>query len=189
MRPFSIQPQRRIWLTLFAMLFLLQGCSTMNTVSDGADSRLMLRGHDPVSYFSASKPVIGTAEFKADHQGVTYRFASAASRKLFLKAPDKYAPQYGGFCANGAIYAMKWVGEAENYEIYNDRLFIFGGQKSHDYWTMDKAKNVEYADGYWENEMKDSGARLQSWKRLVFRVPHYKTSKELEAEWQVRKES
>jgi YHS domain-containing protein len=158
-------------------------------VSDGADSKLMLRGHDPVSYFTASKPTLGSAEFKTEYQGVTYRFANAANRDLFLKAPDKYAPQYGGFCANGATYAMKWGGEAENYEIYNDRLFIFGGQKSHDYWTMDKAKNVEYADGYWKNEMKDATARLQTWKRLVFRVPHYKTSKDLEAEWQAKKKS
>jgi YHS domain-containing protein len=179
---------RSLWLTLFALLFLLQGCSTMNTVSDGADSKLMLRGHDPVSYFTAPKPVLGSAEFKAGHQGVTYRFINAANRDLFLQNPDKYAPQYGGFCANGATYAMKWGGEADVFEIYNDRLFIFGGQRSLDYWSMDKVKNVQYADGYWK-DMKDSSARLQTWKRLVFKVSHYKTSKELEAEWQAKKKS
>lgn len=189
MNQVAIQNNRGLWLTLFVMLFLLQGCSTMNTVSEGVDSKLMLRGHDPVTYFTASKPTLGNPEFKAEHEGVTYRFVSAANRDMFLKAPDKYAPQYGGFCANGATYAMKWGGEAENYEVYNDRLFIFGGQKSHDFWTLDKARNVEYADGYWKNEMKDSSARLQTWKRLVFRVPHYKTSKQLEAEWQAKKKS
>ncbi len=184
-----LQSSRRLWWMLIGVLLLLQGCSTMNTVSDGADRKLMLNGNDPVSYFTSTKPTPGSAEFKAEHDGVTYRFINAMNRDLFLKTPEKYAPQYGGYCANGATYAMKWGGEADNYEIYNDRLFIFGGQKSHDYWSMDKAKNVEYGDGYWKNEMKDASARLQTWKRLVFRVPHYKTSKVLEAEWNARKKS
>jgi YHS domain-containing protein len=160
----------------------------MNTSSEGADANLMLRGNDPVSYFSGSKPTLGKPEFKSEHQGVTYRFANASNRELFVQSPDKYAPQYGGFCANGATYAMKWGGEADVFEIYNGRLFIFGGQKSLDYWSMDKAKNVEHADGYWK-DMKDSSARLQTWKRLAFKVPHYKTGKELEAEWQAKKKS
>ncbi len=176
------------WFLLCLTFLFVQGCSTMNTVSDGNDSKLMLKGHDPVSYFTAPKPALGSAEFKTEHQGVTYRFASAANRESFLQSPEKYAPQYGGFCANGATYAMKWGGEPENYEIYQGRLFIFGGQKSHDYWTMDKAKNVDYGDGYWK-DMKDSSARLQTWKRLVFKVPHYKTGKELETEWQAKKKS
>lgn len=185
----QLQNHRGLCFALFALLFLLQGCSSMNTVSEGADGKLMLRGNDPVTYFTSNKPALGNAQFKTEHDGVTYRFVSAANRDLFLQAPNKYAPQYGGFCANGATYAMKWGGEADNFEIYNNRLFIFGGQKSHDYWSMDKVKNVEYADGYWQNEMKDSSARLQTWKRLLFRVPHYKTSKELEAEWNARKKS
>lgn len=189
MKSFAFQYRARLWPALFALLALLQGCSSMNTVSDGPDAKLMLRGHDPVSYFSASRPVPGSPAFKTEYQGVTYRFVNAANREIFLQNPDRFIPQYGGFCANGATYAMKWGGEAENYEIYNDRLFIFGGQKSYDYWTMDKAKNVEYADNYWKNEMKDSSARLQTWKRLVFRVPHYKTSKQLEEEWQVKRKS
>ena len=102
MNQFSTQARRSIWLTVVALLLLLQGCSTMNTVSEGAGSKLRLRGNDPVSYFGASKPTLGSAEFKAEHAGVTYRFVSAANRDLFLKAPDKYAPQYGGFCSSGA---------------------------------------------------------------------------------------
>src|SRR5258706_16350791 len=77
-----------------------------NTVSEGADKLLMMRGKDPVSYFQGAEPVIGNPGIKAEHGGVTYRFASEENRKLFLANPEKYVPMYGGHCSNGMAYAI-----------------------------------------------------------------------------------
>ena len=46
-------------LFLLVLLALLPGCATMNVVSDGADSQLMLRGNDPVAYHTQGKAVPG----------------------------------------------------------------------------------------------------------------------------------
>lgn len=62
-------------------------------------SGLALKGYDPVAYFSEKKPVQGKPEFTTQHEGATYRFASAANRDAFAAAPAKYSPQYGGYCA------------------------------------------------------------------------------------------
>ena len=64
---------------LALLLLTAAGCATHNTVSDGDDSRLMLKGHDPVSYFTAGKPLPGRPDLKMDHEGVTYRFANEAN--------------------------------------------------------------------------------------------------------------
>ena len=53
-------------------------------------SGLALKGYDPVSYFVENKPVKGRTEFTAQHEGATYRFASAANRDTFTAAPAKY---------------------------------------------------------------------------------------------------
>ena len=165
----------------------LAGCGAMNVVSDGADSRLMLRGHDPVAYFTVGKPVPGKSDIKADHQGVTYRFASEDNRRLFLANAGKFAPQYGGWCANGMVYAIPLGGEAENFKIIDGRLYMFGGIRSKIYFEMDQEKNVKLADDYWEGEVKDSNWRLQSWKRVWFaKVPHYKTNRDLAEEYEKR---
>jgi YHS domain-containing protein len=168
------------------LLFGLQGCSSMNTISDGADHKLMLKGHDPVAYFTDAKHVLGDPAIKAEHDGVTYRFANASHRDAFLKSPAKYVPQYGGYCSNGAVYGIPWGGDPDSFKIVDGRLFIFGGHKSKDYWSMDEKRNIELGDHYWETEMKDRGALMQRYYRLIFRVPHYKTGKQLEAEWQAR---
>jgi YHS domain-containing protein len=172
-------------LALAFTALLLAGCGSMNVVSDGADSRLMLKGHDPVAYFTVGKPVLGKPEIKADHQGVTYRFASEDNRRLFTANPAKFAPQYGGWCSNGLVYAIPLGGEPTNFKIIDGKLYLFGGLRSKLYFEMDQERNLKLADSYWENEVKDSNWRMQSWKRVWFsKVPHYKTNKELAAEYE-----
>jgi len=174
-------------IAVLAVALLLAGCATMNVTSDGKVNDLMLAGHDPVAYFTAGKAVKGDPELSSRHAGGTYYFASAANRDLFQRDPARYAPQFGGFCSNGIVYAIPLGGNADNWEIIDGRLYMFGGQRSRTYFLMDRERNLKLAHGYWDGEMKDmSSARLQAWKRLVFRVPHYKTNRDLDAEYQAR---
>jgi YHS domain-containing protein len=170
----------------FAAALLLAACQTFNTTSEGADANLMLKGHDPVAYFTEGRHVPGKPDIKAEHEGVTYRFASAEHRDLFVKQPGKYAPQYGGFCANGIAYAIPWGGDPDTWAIIDGKLYIFGGEGSRRYFLMDERQNLALADSYWKNEVDGTNPRMQTAKRLVFRVPHYKTGKELEAQWQAK---
>jgi YHS domain-containing protein len=165
---------------------VLAGCSSMNVSSDGEDSSLMLKGHDPVAYFTAGRPVRGNPAIKVEHRGVAYRFASEENRRMFITNPDRFVPQYGGFCANGMVYAIPLGGEPENFKIIGGRLYMFGGARSKIYFEMDQDRNLRLADQYWDSEVKDSSWRIQSWKRLVARVPHYKTNAELAEEYERR---
>ena len=56
-------------------------------------------GYDPVAYFTEHKPVPGRGDILYSWKGVTWRFASKANRAAFMANPEKYAPQYGGYCA------------------------------------------------------------------------------------------
>ena len=165
---------------------MLAGCGAMNVVSDGADARLMLKGHDPIAYFTVGKPVRGSADIKADHQGVTYRFASEDNRRLFLANAAKFAPQYGGWCSNGMVYAIPLGGEPENFKIIDGRLHLFGGNRSKLYFEMDQEKNLKLADHYWATEYNGKDWREVSGKRSSWggRVDHYKTNRELAAEYE-----
>lgn len=169
-------------------LLALQGCAglTANTISDGGDKHLGLKGHDPVAYFTDGKHLRGDVNIKMDHEGVTYRFTNEEHKKMFAANPNRFAPQYGGFCANGIVYGIPWGGDPDTWRIVNDRLFIFGGEESKRYWSMEEKRNLDLGDQYWRDEVKGSTPVIQRYKRLVFRVPHYKTGKELEAEWQTK---
>jgi YHS domain-containing protein len=170
------------------VLLVLAGCGTVkNTVSEGADDNLILRGNDAVAYFTEGKPVPGSASIKTEYNGATYRFASEANRAAFLKNPAHYEPAYAGFCSAGAPYALKAAIGANVFMIYNDRLYLFGGERSKRGWLLDARNNVVLGDRYWEEETKDVRYRIQNFKRFTFKVSHYKTDAELDAEYDRRK--
>jgi YHS domain-containing protein len=172
----------------------LAGCSAMqaqnpssalkpvNAVAMDGDERVMLKGHDLVAYFTQGRHALGSPQFKSVYEGVTFRFASAEHKALFDKEPAKYLPQYGGYCANGIVYGIPWGGDADAWRIDDGKLYIFGGAGSKAAYELDVRKNRELADRYWKEEVAGSNSFFQRGKRLVLRVPHYKSGEELARE-------
>jgi YHS domain-containing protein len=159
------------------------------TVRDGADDQLMLLGYDAVAYFKQNDAVKGDPAIKLEHLGVTYRFASEANKAEFANAPEKYMPQFGGFCANGINYAVPWGagGGPNTWRIYRGKLYVFGGQAARDQFEMDAERNLQLAHHYWNDEVAGSTAVVTRIKRLIFRVPHYKTDAALAQEWEAKR--
>jgi len=179
----------RLWAVLLLLSVAAFGAAAQSgpfrVSSDGADSRLMLEGHDAVAYFTQNDAVRGDPAIVHEHAGVSWRFASEANKAAFIAAPERYMPQFGGFCSNGINYAIPWGGGGgpNTWRIYRGKLYVFGGQSSRDHFEMDTEANLQLAQPYWTEEVAGSWAILQRFKRLVFRVPHYKTGKELDAEY------
>ena len=170
---------------------LLGGCAAMNAqnptgslkpvnaVALDGDERVMLAGHDVVAYWTLQRHAAGSPQIKSVYEGVTFRFASAEHKALFDKEPSKYLPQFGGYCANGLVFGIPWGGDADTWRIDNGRLFIFGGAGSKAAFELDVKRNTELADQYWRDEVAGSNSFLQRAKRMVFRVPHYKSGEDL----------
>jgi YHS domain-containing protein len=169
----------------------LSGCTAMNAqnpsgrlkpvnaVADGGDERVMLKGADVVAYFTQGRYVQGTPQFRSVHEGVVFRFASAEHKAAFDAAPQKYLPQYGGFCTNGIVYGIPWGGDADTWRMIDGKLYIFGGRGSQDAFELDVPGNMKLAEKYWSEEVSGSNSFWQRSKRLVFKVPHYKSGDEL----------
>ncbi|MEP6702393.1 MAG: YHS domain-containing (seleno)protein [Betaproteobacteria bacterium] len=168
---------------LLSLSAAVQATGPYDTTSSGGDSRLMLKGHDPVAYFAQGKIALGDAAIKTDFDGVTYRFVSEEHRFEFMKNPYKYTPQFGGFCANSMVYALPWPGEPDSWKIIDGRLHLFGGEWPRRYFLMDEDNNERLARRYWKDEVEGSIPIVQRARRLAIRVPHYKSDKELAAAW------
>jgi YHS domain-containing protein len=158
------------------------------TTSDAGAENLMLMGYDPVAYFKVNEAVAGNPAIQSEFMGVTWRFSSAENQAEFLRSPETYMPQFGGFCSNGINYAVPWGagGGPNTWRIYRGKLYVFGGQSSRDQFEMDTELNLQRAHAYWKNEIAGSNAVFVRYKRLVFRVPHYKSDAALQAEWEAK---
>lgn len=155
------------------------GLSPVNAVADGADKHLILFGYDTVSYFTDGGPQRGLPTLKSEYKDVTFRFATPQHKALFDSAPEKYMPQFGGYCTNGIVYGIPWGGNVDTWKIIDGKLYMFGGQGSMDAFMLDPQRNMALAHKYWSEEVNGSNALIQRTKRLVFRVPHYASGKEL----------
>ena len=131
-------------LALIAGAFGHAGVATSTDAND-----VILAGHDAVAYFTQSKPVLGSAEFTAQHDGAVYRFASATNRDRFQADPDKYAPAYGGYCALGTSFGKKFEVDGKAFEIVEGRLYVNKNLSVYKTWKKDIPNNIVKAEGHW----------------------------------------
>jgi YHS domain-containing protein len=106
-------------------------------------------GYDPVAYFKQGKPVEGDSEYSYDWMGATWYFASAENRDLFAADPEKYAPQYGGYCAWAVSQGYTASSDPEAWRIVDDKLYLNYSKSVQSRWAQDIPGNIEKADANW----------------------------------------
>ena len=175
---------------LLPLVVLLTGCGAMtaqntdgrftpiNAVATDRDDHLLLFGADVVAYFTENRHVQGSPQYRSEYDSVDLYFSSAENKARFDANPTAYLPQYGGYCANGITFGIPWGGNAEDFMVHNDRLYIFGGEQSRKAFMLDLDKNIALADKYWQEEVAGGNSFWQRGKRLVLRVPHYQSGEE-----------
>lgn len=108
-----------------------------------------LKGYDPVAYFSTGRPVSGVDEYTHRWKGSTYRFASAENQARFRADPERYLPQYGGYCA----YAMALNRIADidpsRWAIVDGKLYLNNNFLSQTLWSVSKSSYIASADQNW----------------------------------------
>ena len=88
------------------------------------ESGIALEGYDPVSYFS-EQPVPGNPAIAFTYRGAIYYFASEANKSHFKADPEKYLPQYGGFCATAVSEGKTFGIDPANYNVTDGKLYLF----------------------------------------------------------------
>ena len=119
---------------------------------------LAIQGYDPVAYFTDAKAVAGKESISYAVNGVTYRFATAKHKEMFIANPAQYEPQYGGWCA----YAMGSSGEKVEidpgaFKILNGKLYLFYNAYFNNTlkkWNEDEKNLHDKADINWNHIIK-----------------------------------
>ncbi|MCG6856441.1 MAG: YHS domain-containing protein [Salaquimonas sp.] len=108
-----------------------------------------INGYDPVAYFTEDKPVAGSEAITASWKGATWRFASEANKAAFVENPEKYAPQYGGYCAYAVAQGATASTVPEAFTVVNDKLYLNFSSGVRQLWRKDTAGNISKADTNW----------------------------------------
>lgn len=106
-------------------------------------------GYDVVSYFTENKPVKGDSSLVIEWKNAKWLFSSSNNLELFKKDPEKYAPQYGGYCAYGCSRGYKAPTMFDAYSIVNGKLYFNYNTDVRVIWNKDQENFIKKADVNW----------------------------------------
>ena len=103
-------------------------------------------GYDTVAYFTESKAVKGQDSFSTEWNGATWLFSSAENLEKFKNNPEKYAPQYGGYCAWAVANGSLASSDPKQWHIENGKLYLNYNKDIKEKWLPDRATLIPQAD-------------------------------------------
>ncbi|ACR10825.1 YHS domain-containing protein [Teredinibacter turnerae T7901] len=111
-----------------------------------------IKGADVVAYYALAPgddAVIGSDDFTYVWNGATWKFASAENRDKFIANPEKYAPQYGGYCAFAVAHGYTTSIRPDSWKIVDDKLYLNYSRISYLRWKVDMEEKIKEADANW----------------------------------------
>ncbi len=115
---------------------------------------IAIRGYDTVAYFTDSKPVKGSEKFSTEWMGAKWQFASQDHLDKFKAEPEKYAPQYGGYCAYGIAKDNVVKIEPDQFTVVNGKLYLNYDADINKKWRKDKLGYIKQADAKFSTVIK-----------------------------------
>ncbi len=113
--------------------------------------KVAIDGSDTVAYFTEGKPMKGSADIEHVWQDARWQFASATNRDLFTANPDRYAPQFGGYCAGGLATGEFADVDPAAWTIVDGKLYLNKNKELREVWRKAPEAYVVYANYNWES--------------------------------------
>jgi len=138
--------------SLVAALVLLLAAApalALSPVNKSLLGGVAIDGYDPVAYFTDGKPVEGSADYSFEWQGATWRFASAEHRDRFAGQPERWAPQYGGYCAWAVSQGHTADIDPAAWTVVGEKLYLNYDADVQKKWLADRDRYIRDADVNW----------------------------------------
>jgi len=132
--------------TAFVLLLLISPAFGQEVFTK---SETAIQGYDPVAYFKEAKPVMGKKEFSYRWKDATWWFASTQNLNDFKANPEKFAPQFGGYCAYGVADGHKATTSPDAWTIVGDKLYLNYNKDVMAKWRKDTAGYILKANTNW----------------------------------------
>ncbi|MGB1321137.1 MAG: YHS domain-containing (seleno)protein [Vibrio gallaecicus] len=137
------------------LLMLSPYAFAADEIYTGIFSSKALDGYDTVAYFTEKQPVKGSSKFQTEYKGADWYFSSKENLDLFVNNPERYAPQYGGYCAWAVSAKNDFAsGDPQYWAVVDDKLYLNYDQEIKERWDNDREGHINQADINWPKLIK-----------------------------------
>jgi YHS domain-containing protein len=126
----------------------------VSPVNTGLFGSTAIKGYDAVAYHTEKKPVKGSDKFVTEWKGAKWQFASEANLKLFQAAPERYAPQYGGYCAYAVGNNYTAGIDPQAFTLIGDKLYLNYSLDIQKQWEANRDGFIASGDRNWPGLLK-----------------------------------
>ena len=152
----NLKKMKKIFFLLLS-ISIWQGCIAQKSPKSEifATTEGAIKGYDPVAYFNASKPIKGKSNIIYTWKGATWSFSSDENKQFFVANPEKYAPQYGGYCAYGWAQGYPAKIEPDAWSVVEGKLYLNYDKSVKATWDKDQSGYIKAADtNYQKRQLK-----------------------------------
>jgi hypothetical protein len=138
-----------------AALIALAAPAQADEINTGLLDDVAIQGYDAMAYWTKGEPIEGEDTYEVEWKDATWRFDSQEEAAAFAADPERYAPLYGGHCANAMSLNKKVRADATIWRIYGDYLALFAAERGRTRWDENDWEQLKAtADANWE-ELRD----------------------------------
>lgn len=127
----------------------LQAAEPVAPINADPRTHVAIEGADVVAYFEQGESVKGSPEHTVTHNGAVWRFSTEAHRDAFAADPERFVPQYGGYCAWAVGNNYTAEIDPDAWRIVDGRLYLNYSPKIQRRWESDRDALIKAADQNW----------------------------------------
>ncbi|MEQ8691038.1 MAG: YHS domain-containing (seleno)protein [Pseudomonadales bacterium] len=143
-----------LWLILTSATTFSANLWAADEINTTFFGNLAIEGYDPVAYFKENKAVAGSKAHEFVWKDAKWRFSSAENLSLFKADPQKYAPQYGGYCAYAVAQNDTAGIDPDQFTIVDGKLYLNYNAKIQASWLEQRDTYIEAADRNWPDVLR-----------------------------------
>ncbi len=143
------------WLLLVGAMFVSAFAAAVEPVNTTFFGKVAIKGYDPVAYFTMDAAVKGSKQYAFQWRGASWHFSMQEHLDMFKEAPEKYAPQYGGYCAYAVAQNDTANIDPAQFTVHDGKLYLNYNKKINKKWLAEKETYVKQADAYWPGLLEE----------------------------------
>ena len=121
-----------------------------------------INGYDTVAYFTEKKPMKGKAKFQTQWNHGTWFFNSQENLELFRESPEKYAPQYGGYCAYAVAIDRLIPTDPTQFTIIDQKLYLNYNPRIQRRWDKSRTRYLTDSEKNWPKLLKEAQKNIKT---------------------------
>ena len=113
------------------------------------DNDLAVKGYDVIEYMYNKHATAGLNTKGLRYNDVIWYFSSEENKVTFKAFPEKFLPQYGGYCAWAVSQGYTASTDPTAWRVVDNKLYLNYSHGVQRQWAEDIPGNIAKADKYW----------------------------------------